>query len=171
MRQRFNWQKYWSVQYTRLDNSFIFLNNIRLLNWSWDYYTETGHFRATRIIELPKTHGASRDIFMQINWIASQNQVEHPVCVGSGVVVVNTGVTEVTRLLNEALAENPFHRSLRSQCMICMVRHTNNTFSWPQKMLPTSWPDMFNCRIICCDNIFGQSAVITRSMPDTIDFF
>ena len=36
------------------------------MNWSWDYYTETGHFRATRIIELLKTHGASRDIIMQI---------------------------------------------------------------------------------------------------------
>ena len=89
----------------------------------WDYYTETGYSPATSIIELCETPGASRAIFMQINCIAIRNQVEHPVCGGSGVVVVNTGIAEVTRLLNEARAKNPHHRSLRSQnttCSICM---------------------------------------------------
>ena len=100
--------------------------------------------------------------------------MECPVCVGSGIVVVNTGIAEVTRLLNEARAENPYHRFLRFQstpCLICMVRHTNNTFSWRQKMLQYSWQDMFNCRIIFCHNIFGQPVVIIRWMPDTTYFF
>ena len=43
---------------------------------------------------------------MQINCIAIRNQVEQPVCGGSGVVVVNTGIAAVTRLLNEARAKN-----------------------------------------------------------------
>ena len=41
--------------------------------------------------------------------------MEHPVCVGSGVVLANTGIAEVTRLLNETHAENSHHRSFRSQ--------------------------------------------------------
>ena len=137
----------------------------------WACYTETDHFPATRIIEL-FSHRVL--LLCKSNCIAAQNPVEHTVCVGLGVVVVNTGNAEVTRLLNEAHAENPHHRSLWSQstpCLICMVRHTNNTFSWPQKILRYSWPVMFNCRIICCHNIFGQPAVIIRSTPDTTDFF
>ena len=61
----------------------------------------------------------------------------------------NTGIAEVTQLLNEAHAESPHHKSLWSQSMprlICMVRHTNNTFSWTQKMLRYSWQDMLNCK-------------------------
>ena len=83
-------------------------------------------------------------LLCQSNCIATQNPVEHPVCVGSGVVVVNTGIAKVTRLLNEARAENPHHRFLTSQSsprLICMVRHTNYTFNWPQKMLQYSWQD------------------------------
>ena len=40
-----------------------------------------------------------------------------------------------------------------------------------REILPYSWPDMFDCRFICCHNIFGQSAFIIRSMPDTTDIF
>ena len=101
------------------------------------------------------------------------NPVEPPVCVGSGIVVVNTGIAEITRLLNEAHAENLHHKSLRSQStprLICLVRHTDNTFSWPKEMLAYSWEDASYCRIICCQNKFGQSAVIIRSTPITTDF-
>ena len=37
-----------------------------ILTYSWDYYTETDHFPANRIIELFETHGPSRAIVIQI---------------------------------------------------------------------------------------------------------
>ena len=113
-------------------------------------------------------------LLCQSNCITTQNPMKRSVCVGSGVVVVNTGIAEVTRLPNEARAENPHHRFLRplsTPRLICMARHTNNTFSWSQKMLRYSWRDMFNCGIIFCHKIFGQAVVIIRSTPDTSDFF
>ena len=88
--------------------------------------------------------------------------------------MVNMGIAEVTRLLNETHAENPHHTSLRSQStprLICMVRHTDNTLSWPKEMLAYSWQDMSYPRIICCQNKFGQSAVIIRCTSVTTDFF
>ena len=133
----------------------------------WDYYTETGHFPATHIIELFETLMHCVLLLCQSNCITTQNPVERPVCVGSGVLVVNTGIAKVTELLNEARTKNPHHRFLRSHrtpCLICMVRHINNTFSWPQKMLRYSWQDMFNCRIIFCHNIFGWPVFIIHSM-------
>ena len=165
------WTNSWTNNGDASDLRCHHAHYVNVMHLIWACYTETDHFPATRIIEL-FSHRVL--LLCKSNCIAAQNPVEHTVCVGLGVVMVNTGNAEVTRLLNEAHAENPHHRSLWSQstpCLICMVRHTNNTFSWPQKILRYSWPVMFNCRIICCHNIFGQPAVIIRSTPDTTDFF
>ena len=40
-----------------------------------------------------------------------------------------------------------------------------------REILPYSWPNMFDCRFLCCHNIFGQSTFIIRSMPDTTVIF
>ena len=72
-----------------------------------------------------------------------------------GVFVVNTGIVEVTPLLNEAHAENPHHRSLRSQSkprLICIVRHTKIHSAGPRN----------------CYHIHGQICVIVEFYVVTI---
>ena len=66
---------------------------------SWDYYTETGHFPATRMIELFETPDALRAIDMQIKLYRHSKSSGACSFFGSAVVVVNTGIAEVTRLL------------------------------------------------------------------------